>query len=47
MRRDWIVGLYSSEGRVPLERKGVTEGRNLDWRVCLIRRGPESDEAMW
>ena len=41
-----MVGLYSSGGRVPLERKGETEERNLDWRVCLIRRGPESDEVM-
>ena len=45
--RDWTVGSYSSGGRVLLERKGEIEGRNLDWRVFLIRRGPESDEAMW
>ena len=32
---------------MPLVRKGETDGRNLDCRVCLIRRGPESDEAMW
>ena len=41
-----MVGSYSSGGRVPLDRKGVTEGRNLDWMVCLIRRGPESDDVM-
>ena len=42
-----MVKLYSSEGSLPFgSRKGETDGRNLDWRVYLILRGPESDVVM-
>ena len=37
----WRVGLYSLGGRTPFERYGETEGRNLDWRVWRMCRGPD------
>ena len=39
--RDFKVVLKVVGGRVPFVRYGATVGRNRDWRVCFMLRGPD------
>ena len=39
--RDWIICLYWPGGMVPRVRYGDTVGRNRDWSVWRMVRGPE------
>ena len=40
-------GLRSMGGMTPFVRRLEMEGRNRDWRVCLMDRGPEGVVTVW